>query len=461
MIKQLKKEESRQFYRQLLTLAIPAALQQLVMASLNLVDNVMIGQLGEQSVAAIAVANQVFFLMFLVFFGISSGTGVFIAQYWGKKDISNIRRSLGLCLCMVCAVATIFFLPSILFPKHIVSIFTKDPEVIELGVKYLVIIAFSFIFTAISFSYSVAQKNIERMRTPLIISAISLGINTVLNYILIFGKLGAPKLGVEGAAIATLIARIIEMFLYFIIIYLYKGPKENVSINPAAASLKEMMDFSSDLVKRFIKIALPVVANEFFWALGIMSYKIVFGYMGTETLAAVSIAENVTRLLRCSFFGIAGATAVIIGKNIGEGSIDKAWIFTKKIIRFNFFGSLLIAVCLFTLAPLMLTFFKVSELATQNAIMIMRIDSFIMPIKLFNLLLIVGLLRSGGDTRFSMMLEAGAVWFIGVPLCFLSGMFLNLPLLIVMIAVSTEEIFKAIIGIKRIISRKWIKDVTV
>lgn len=441
----------RPFYRTLIQLAVPIALQNLIMNSLNLIDTVMVGQLGEANIAAVALGNQIFFLISLFLFGVCSGSSVFIAQFWGKKDIPNIRKILGLaliCGVLVSALATVIIL---LIPTPILSLFSKDPEVIRLGSVYLRIVCFSYVPTAISFCYASTLRSTGQAKLPVIASAIALGTNTVLNYILIFGKLGFTAMGAQGAAVATLISRLLELVIIFGSVYLLK-------MTPAA-SIKELTNLNKDFTIRFFRITLPVIINEVLWSLGVTMYTVTYGRMGTDILAAVNISSAVERIAFVMFNGLSNACAVMVGNKIGEGQEETAFLYARRLALLGPSLGLILGLLVSLSSGLLLSIYNVSEEVYQNARTILSIFGLTMPFKIFNSINIVGILRSGGDAKYSLLLESTGVWFIAVPLAFIGGLVFHLPLYLVYIMVNLEEIYKFSLGVKRFLSGKWINNV--
>jgi putative MATE family efflux protein len=448
----LSPDETRLFYRNLFRLAVPMALQSLLMFSLNMIDTVMIGQLGETEIASVALGNQVFFVLLLFFYGITTGTAVFTAQYWGKKDIPGIRRAIGLCIIIAAGGAVLVTVPSLLKPGWILALFTKDSRVVDLGSDYLRIVCLSYVLSAVSMSFAMVLRSVERPKLPLLVTFISLVLNTALNYLLIFGKLGFPALGVKGAALATAVSRFVEFSVLLAIVYRKK--------TPVAGRFEEFLDISSEFARRYFRITIPVVLNEVGWALGFTMYKVVFARMGTEVIAAVNIAENVTNLLLVVFHGTSNACAVMIGNLLGAAEDKKAYNYA---VRFSIIGPLLGVIVGFVLVaisgwvPLL---FRVSQSVRDTTRTILILHALFTPFDVFNWQLIVGILRSGGDTRFSMLMEIGTMWGYGVPLAFVAGLVLHQPVAVVFFLVRSEEIVKFAVGIFRLLSKKWIRNLT-
>ncbi|NLM77413.1 MAG: MATE family efflux transporter [Ruminococcaceae bacterium] len=443
----------RSFYRSLIAIAAPIAMQNLISALLNMVDTIMIGQLGETEIASVGLANQVTFLLHLFLFGISSGSAIFTAQYWGTRDLANIKRVLGLGLLSACAIATIFLAAGLLLPKQLLSLFSTDETVVVMGSQYLIIIAFSFVMMAVSFTFSSVLRSMGNARLPMYISAFALLFNTALNYVLIFGHFSMPALGVRGAAIATLLARIIEVVLLISVIY---GRKLLL-----AARLREMLSFDLPFCKRYLRTTLPVVLNESLWAVGVTLYTVVYARMGTHVVASINIASTVERLAMVVFFGIANAAAVLVGNRIGADEPAEAYKNAVKLVLLGPLIGVASGMLLILTSPLILSFYQVSPDVTRTASSILVVYGLVMPFRVFNIINMVGVLRSGGDTRFTLMLDITGVWLIGVPLAFIGGLLLRLPVQQVVILIIVEEFYKVFLGIRRLRTRRWINRLNV
>ncbi|KXG73748.1 MATE family efflux transporter [Thermotalea metallivorans] len=443
--------KDKHFYKTMLGIALPIALQNLISSSLNMVDTVMIGRLGETEIAAVGLANQVFFLFILLTFGVNSGCAIFIAQFWGKKDIFNIRRVLGLALISGGMISLSFAAGAFFVPSFILSIFTKDKTVIELGAQYLRIVSFSYFITAISFAYGFASRSIGKAKLPMMVSAVSLLSNTVLNYLLIFGKMGFPAMGLRGAALATLIARSIELFLMLKMIY-----KDGEVL---AGKIKEMLNLDLGFMAKVFQTALPVILNEGFWSLGMVMYSIAYARISTEAIASIQISNTVQNVFMVVAMGLGNSCAVMLGNEIGAGHRKKAISYAAT---FSILGPVLGAAMGFVLilaSPFILSLFKVSPTVYENAHRILILMGLFMAARIFNTILIVGILRSGGDTKFSLFLEMGSVWLLGVPLAFVGAILWKLPVYWVYALISLEELLKASIGLPRVISKKWVRNV--
>lgn len=442
----------REFLSKMLRLALPIMFQSLITSSLNMADTVMVGKLGEVEIAAVGIANQYFFIFSMILTGLCGGCSVFISQYWGKKDLANIKRMLGLGLISVLIISIAFMAVGFINPGGIISIFNKDSTVIDLGGKYLFIVLFSYIFTGITFIYSYSLRSIGDTVAPLLVNIVTLFTNIFLNYVLIFGKFGAPALGVEGAAIATLIARVIEAIVLLFIVYRTKGV--------FAAGLKELIDLNKDFAKRSYGIILPVLLNDVFWAMGSLIYSIVYGRMGTEATASVQICNTVSNMFMVVAFGLSNSSAIMIGNSIGEGKEEEAIDYSKKFIQASFVVSIILGLALALTAPLILNLFNVSSGVRSSTLIMLYVISIIFFVRFTGMIIIVGILRGAGDARSALMIEGFTMWFIGVPLTIMGAFLFKLPVHLVYALAILEEITKLILGLIRLKSQRWINNVT-
>ncbi len=443
---------NRDFFGPIFTIALPLALQNLISASLNMIDVIIVGQLGQTAIAAVGLGNQVFFILNLLLFGLNSGIAIFTAQFWGQRDVTNIRRVLGVGLLTGVVISFLFSLISWLFPDAVLSLYTNDPAVILRGSEFLRVIAFSYVVNAVSFGYAFVLRSTGKVMLPVKISSAALIINTILNYLLIYGKFGFPRLEVAGSALATVIARIVELVLMLGIVY-------GKNLVPAA-KLRELLDFSAAFAKQFFKTTVPVILNESLWALGITMFTVVYAHMGTAVVAGVNIFSTIERMAFVLFFGLAQACAVTVGHDIGAGRESSAFTRAKQYSLVGPAVSLLIGWSLVLAGRPILGLFRISAEASEVAGQILLVFAWVLPFKVFNLINIVGILRGGGDTRFSLFLDIGVLWLVAVPLSFLAGLVWHFPPHLVYLLAASEEVVKFILGIQRVLSRKWINNLT-
>jgi putative MATE family efflux protein len=454
--------DRRELSRALLVIGVPIALQSLVGSSLNMLDSLMIGSLGTARIAGVALANQVFFVLNLFIFGVGSGAGVFMAQYWGGRDVAGIRRSLGASLIVTLAGTAAFFAAAQAAPGAIIALFSSDPEVIEPGAQFLRIVSVGFLFQAVSASWTFALRSTERTRLPLVASAISLAVNTFFNWVLIYGTLGFPALGVVGSGIATAGARFLEMAI--IVAGSYRRGRlpggERAPRPPAAARLRELFSLDLHFLRRFAVVVLPVVGNEAGWALGMAVEAAVFGHMGASAVASFSIADTAIKLVILVFFGVVNASAVIVGKRIGAGDKDGALAAASYYARLAPLSGLGLGAIVAGLSFLVPSLYNVGPGVRWDATLAILIFSANLPLRFFNWEVIVGVLRAGGDTVFSLAMDVGTTWLVGLPLTAIGGLVLGAPFWLVYLLTLTEDLPKAVFGYARMRSRRWLNDLT-
>lgn len=444
-------KQNAAFYKDLWIIALPIALQQLVTSSLNMVDTLMVGKVGVDAVAAVGVSNQYYFLLNMVMFGIYSGGMVYFAQFWGKKEIRNIHRLLGFTLVLGIGLAAIFTGLALLIPEQIIRIFTQDVAVQELGAKYLRIACLSYPFMILSFGFSMGLRAVEKPKFSMIASIIALTLNTILNLILIFGLLGFPQLGVIGAAIATLVSRIVEFILVIGFAYL-----KTETMNP---KLSVLLAFDRELINKLIVTSLPVVINECFWGLGTTAYMVIYGMINVESISIMNIVNSIFNIFFIAAIGVGNASTVMLGKKLGAGEKEKSYqdaiLFLKVGIVLGIISGLMLVMCI----PVMLQLYKDFEPSTLTLMsQVLIVFAVGLTFRFINIINIVGVFRAGGDTRYAMILELGVLWTVGVLGTFIAVKFFHAPLLIVAIIVQLEEAVKVFFGMFRVRSKKWINQ---
>lgn len=440
----------KEYFSNIFRIGWPIAVQQLAFAALNMLGVVLVGQKGEASVAAVGLAGQLAFLLNLVHFGIISGAAMFTAQFWGRQDIPNLRRVLGLSLLIATSASLIFLFLSQFFPESILRIYTEDEAVIALGTDYIRTFSWTFLFFAITFSFAMVMRSTGNVKIPTYISVGALLISTFLSYSLIFGKFGLPEMGIRGAAIAAVIARGLECFTLLTVIYYTKSP--------VAGSLKELFDFDLIFVSKVIRPMLPVIINELFWSLGITTYNIIYGRMGTESIAAINIVGSIEQVAFVMFIAIGNATSVNVGNRIGEGKENEAFLYAGRSLGLGAVGGVLTGILLQILKVPILGLYNVSPEVLQNAGYIINVVSLFIFIRVNNMIIVVGILRAGGDTKFSMFLDGFIIWIVGVPLAALGAFVFHFPVYFVYLCAMSEELTKWILGLYRWRSRKWINN---
>lgn len=442
--------KDRTFLRELLVIAIPISFQQLINASLNMIDVIMVGQLGETAIAALGLSNQVFFVLILILFGLTSGMAIFTAQFWGKQEIEPIRKVLGISLITSILVALIFTFAAIFIPETVLGFYTKDAEVIKLGSSYLSIVGFTYIPIAIATAYIAILRSIQLIRLTVIATVSALIFKTILGYGLIFGIGGLPALGVRGAAIGTASGWTLELILLLIFIYTQKTP---LAANP-------LTFFSFDLAffTRVLRTVLPAVANEMFWSLGITTYNAIYAHIGTDSIAAINVNATLEELGFVVFIGLGNACAVLVGNRIGAGRMNEAYEVVRRVIILGVAFALSVGLIIFFLRDVVVGLYDLSPSGENNVRWLLLVMASTLWIRMFNFSIFIGALRAGGDTRFALIMEICSIWLIGVPAAYVGAFVLHLPVYFVYLMVVLEEVAKAFVSAWRFRSRKWIHD---
>lgn len=449
MIKELFFWE-RDFTRKVLRLAIPVAAQCLVTALMQIIDNVMIGQLGEAKLAGVTQANRITFLFQLAMFGAVSGASILVAQYWGRRDMKNIHSLLGVGLITAIGLAALFALPAMIVPEALLKLLINDAEAVAEGAKYLRIVALVYFVQALSLMLSAVLKSTEKVFLPMWAGIAAIASNTLLNCFLIFGLAGMPRLEVRGAALATLIGALIELALLIGVSY-SKGYA--IAVKPA-----QIKPPSGAFVLRYYKVVLPVMANEMLWSLGMVMYSVAYGQMGASAVSAISIFNNVEQLASVVMRGATTACAVIIGTAIGAGCTEEAQLNAKRMLAGNIVLGIVAGLLVSLFAGNIADFYKVSEATRASARQIITYYGLFLWLNAANSVLIVGVMRAGGDVLFSMVLDVLFLWIVGVPLVFLASIKLGWPVERVYLLTIIESVIKLVIGIWRIKSKKWINN---
>ena len=447
------------FYRDLVRLATPMVLQNIITTSLGFIDTFMVGLLGNAEMAAVTAANVPIFIVQVIIFGFQSGMAVLVSQYWGRNDTDNINRCMGVALYAVVGFSTLLALTTFFFPTEVLSLITPNQTLIELGTSYIRIVGFSYIFNGISSIYAGLHRSTEFPMFGTALFTVSMVSNTFLNYVLIFGKFGAPALGITGAAAATLASRVIE----FAVAVVFAAVNRRIPLKAGCILRPGRRIFRS-----FIKYSSPVVCNEAMWSIGTSMLTVIMGHMANsqDMLAAHSLIGNIDRLATVVCFGVSGAAAIIVGKEIGMGrSKDRVYSvgWTLLIVSLGI-GTVVMAI-LFALLPtfvrpVLFRIFDLSAGATEAAVCMTIIYALFMPMRAFDITNITGVLRAGGDAKIATLIDTGPLWLAAIPSMALTGLVLDAPIFVVCLAMQAENLLKCPLGILRIRSRKWITDVT-
>jgi len=440
------------FYKKVLTLIIPMALQNLINVGVTAADVIMLGRLGETAISGASLAGQVQFVMTLLYFGLTSGACVLASQYWGKGDIRTIERILGISLKISVLIGLIFTIITLSIPEYVMRIFSSEQAVIDQGVDYLRIAAFSYIFIAITITYLNIIRSIERVIISTVVYLISLFFNVILNSILIFGMFGFPAMGIKGAALATLMARILE----FIIVMVY-AKKFNHVLN---LKIKDLFHQEKWLFKDFMTYSLPVVTNELLWGVGTSTYAAIIGHLGQSAVAANSVAQVTRQFATVVSFGIANAAAILVGKAIGEMNEELAKLYAGKLLKMSAVIGFAAAMIVLCISPAARTYLSLGETANTYLKYMMYVMSYFTFAQSINSTAIVGIFRGGGDIKIGLYLDAVSMWCFSILFGFIAAFVIKLPVIWVYVILMSDEIIKLPFSIWRFKSYKWIKNVT-
>ena len=449
-----KKQLLNGFYKTLFSIAIPIILQNLLQTFVNMMDTIMVGRLGSVPIAAVGLGNQIFFMLNMVVFGVSSGCSIFIAQFWGAKNLSGIRKTFGFMLIVCFFVSLVFLAGGTLIPEKLLSFYTKDEAVLREGIRYLRLVSFCYPMLAISFSCQMAFRSTEHVLLPMVTTAISFVMNVSLNAIFIFGfsPLGIPAMGVLGAALATVISRAVEM-----IITVGVGIARKFE---AMGKIRELLGFNLAFIKKLAFVGIPVLLSETLWGFGITTQNSIFAHAGTDSFAAFSIMNTVSQLTWVFFIGMGSASSVILGKKIGAGDEDGARAYTHRFCTFFPLMGVIIGLLLFPISRLLPFIFNVEPhiIAITQSMLFVLMAMY--PFRAFNMLIIVGVCRSGGDTVFASIIDNGWMWLLAIPLGCLATFVWHQPAWLILICLESEQVLKTVCGLWRVKSGKWLHNIT-
>ena len=444
---------NRDFLKKLIFIGIPVVFQNLISISLNLIDTLMIGMLGERELAAVGAANQVFFIFSIALFGLYSGAAVYTAQYYGAKDFHGVRRMLGIDYAVGACFAVIVTIVALIFSPQIIHLFSSDSEVIGFGTDYLRIAAYSYVFAGISMAVSYNARAIQNLKVPTIINGIALGINALLNYLLIFGIGKFPELGVRGAAVATLIARIIEFVALMTYIYTRKE-------HPFKTGPKELFGFTKEQFIRVMKMAVPVVFTETSWSVSVALIFAAYGFLGTAALAVTQVANVVTDMMQSIYFGVGNATAMIIGETLGQGNKEEAYNDAKRSLKIVAILNVFMTIGLMLLSRPIAGIYNFNADTTELLVKTIITMALVITPRMFGYIFIVGIFRAGGDTVFCMKLEVSCNMLVHVPIAFIAVLVLHTSLPVAIILGEIGNIIRICVCTPRLRSRKWINIIT-
>lgn len=440
------------FYRSVFALVFPMAVQNLINVGVTATDVFMLGRVGEKVLSGSSLAGQIQFIMMLVFFGITAGATVLTAQYWGKRDTATIEKILGMGLSGGVAIAAVFTVLALVLPEQLVGIFTLDDAVIVEGAEYLRIVGLSYVFMAVTQVYLNIMRSIERVVVATVVYFVSLLVNIVINAVLIFGLFGAPRLEIVGAAIGTLCARITET----VMVLLYARFQNKI----VKIRARNLIHIDPRLLADYIRYATPVIANELLWGLGTSANTAIIGHLGSEAVAANSVAQVARQLAQVVVFGISSATAIWLGKTLGEKKIEHARAYAKKFVILSLVLGILGGAFILILGPLVSSVLTLSEVSRRYLGFMFFVMSYFVVGQAFNTTMVCGVFRSGGDTKFGLVMDVASMWGCSIFLGAVAAFYFHASVPVVYMLLMSDEIIKMPVCWWRYRKYKWLNDVT-
>jgi putative MATE family efflux protein len=437
----------RDFYRDLLRIALPISLQSLIQSSLTAVDQLMIGQLGERSIAAVGLCGKPGYVLANVLGAITAGTAIYASQLWGKKSTRNLGQVVAATLLYGSVPVLIAIAFCAGFPELTLSLFTKDAEVVNLGAPFLRILSLTFVPSLLIYTLAALLRSTDRVKLPLYAGLLAIGTNTGLNYLLIFGSFGFPELGIRGAAWATVTACVLECLTLIFMAYRRRLP--------GAVRLRGMLELSTDFLLRYSRTTLPIIGASFAWVLGDAMYSVVFARMSTTALAALVLSYPIQGLTMGFMGGLSTAACVSIGRLLGAGEHGRVRAYARKFVVTAFVSAVLLGLLVALASPLYLSMYRVSDAVRSSAVLVLIVYGLLFWMKVMNVTIGEGILRGGGDTRFWMFSNMFAMWGLGIPAGFLAAFYFGLPVHIVYLCVFAEELSKLALGLYRVRSWRW------
>lgn len=442
----------KNFYNNILKIALPVTVQSLLQALLNLIDGIMIGNLGSASIAGVGLGGKFISLFTVTMAAVVTVAGIMIAQYKGNQNNNGISNSFYCNLYFTLLIAGLFMVVSLVFPKQIMSLYTGDKVTINLAAIYLMIMTAGFIPQSVTLMLSALLRNMECARLPLAASFVSVITNTFLNYCFIFGAGVFPAMGVAGAALASSISRIIELIIVLALYFKVKN-KKNIE-------LTFQIKVERTFVVKIWTILAPILLCEFLWSLGENFYAMIYGHIGTEACAAMALTYPIQTIVFGILSGLSASAGIVVGKSLGEGSNEKAYMEAKEFIKITIIAAICISVIIMFLAGYYVRLFNVIADTRNIAVSILYAYSLVFCAKVTNMVLGGGILRSGGQTKYIMVIDIVGTWLIGVPLGFITAYILKLPIYYVYFILSLEEYVRLILEIRLFKSKRWLVNVT-
>lgn len=448
----MTKAENKNFYKDILFIGLPITLQSIFAASFSVIDQLMVGQLGSVEIAAGGLAGKFASLFMTTVTAVSSGASILISQYYGKKDSNGINKSFSLNLFFSVFITILFCGAALLMPNNIMGLYTTDADTCSAAAQYLVIVAFGFLPYSLTLMMSTQLRSVGYSRYPMYAGIASVVINIIGNYLLIFGNFGFPQMGLNGAAAATAISKFCETIIILFLFLHYKRKEK--------FPLKIMIKPEKDFLSKTLIILAPLLITEFAWSLGENIYAAIYGRIGTDACAAMTLTGPVQSLLIGLFTGLSAAAGVLIGNRLGRNDFEAAYKDSRKFISLAFCGSIIISIVLVLCSGFYTTLFNVNAEIQQTAVYILYVFAGFIFVKVLNMVLAGGILRSGGNTKYTMVIDLIGTWGFGIPLGLIASYVFNLPIYFVYLILSLEECVRLILGFIVFARKRWMKNIT-
>ena len=447
----LSKTKGNELAQQMLHLVVPIAIQQFMLALVSATDALMLGFVDQTSLSAVSLAGQVQFVLNLFVAGIAAGCGIMIAQYWGKRDTASIEKVMPVALYTNLLSGGIFTVLALMIPGGLMHIFTNDPLLIANGASYLRAVALSYVFCGISQIYLILLKNTGHAALSSKISSSAVIINIILNAILIFGLFGAPRLGIVGAAYATVTARLVELvWAYFAVRHAH-----NVAIRWSG-----ILHTSKVLTKDFWYYTTPALGAALVWGIAFVLYSVILGHMGSDAVAANSIASIVKSMVQCVIRGVSAGAGILVGNLLGANELEKAKNYGGRITRISILIGVVTGTILIILSPFVSHVAPMSDTAREYLQFMMVVLGFNLMGQSVNTTVLDGIFCAGGDAKFDMIGNLGAMWCFSVPLGFITAFVFHAPVWLVYIIISLDEIVKLPAVYKHYKKYVWVRNIT-
>jgi putative MATE family efflux protein len=440
------------FYKRLFILAVPIALQNIISFAVGLTDNIMVGSLGEVAISGVYLCNQIQVILQMLVSGIGAALIVLAAQYWGRNDKESVKNIIGIAIKFAAVFAIVFFVLVFFFTREFLGLFTNDIIVIDEAVKYARVICFSYLLFCISNVINASLRCIGTVKVGLYLSLLGFFLNVSLNWVFIFGKLGAPAMGVKGAAVATLVSRIVE-FSCFIIYIRFKDKKLSLRF-------KELLNTNLVLVKDFFRYGFPVIMGDVFWGINMAVQGGIVGRLGADSIAAVSIANTIYSIFCVGVYGISSASAIIIGNAAGEGDLNKIKVYSKKLQVVFIAGGIVTGLLLYLAKDYVLLVYNVSASTIDIASTLLTVLSVTVIGTAYQMSTLTGIVRAGGATHFVLINDLIFVWLIVIPLSMFMAFVIGAPTWIIFLCLKCDQILKCAVAVVKVNRYDWVKKLT-